>query len=107
MVQYNSQMRVLVTEGLYGTNRSELLSLAKGTFHKSPTLYGTLIHVFQSLVAEHDEFSGQGLPTNRYDRIMQQLKQPLLDALGAESAGPHQLLDKLNALHSALFVLYR
>jgi hypothetical protein len=52
-----------------------------------------------------DAFGEQGLPTSRYDQIVHQMTKPLLDTLDAQSAPPEQLLDKLNALYTALFTL--
>jgi hypothetical protein len=87
---------------LHGDNLSELLSLAREAFHQNPALYGTLIFVFQTL---GETFGEQGIPTTRYDQILHQMTKPLLDALDAQSAPSQQLLDKLNALHAALFTL--
>ena len=102
MIPPNNQMRTLLTKGLHGDNLSELLSLARKAFHQNPALYGSLIFVFQTLA---EAFGEQGLPTTRYDQILRQMTTPLLDALDAQSAPPEQLLDKLNALHTALFTL--
>src|SRR5258708_17898135 len=102
MTQHSNQIRTLITAGLYETNLLELLSLAKESFHQSPALYGTLISVFQLLIAE---YNGQGLPTDRYEQISQRLTKPLIEALDAESASPIHLLDQLNQLHSAVFML--
>jgi hypothetical protein len=80
-----------------------LLPLAEQLFHQRPVLYGALIYIFQRL---ENEYNGvQGIPTNRYNQIVQQLTQPLLDALDAEFDPPQQLLDKLNRLHEAFFAL--
>src|ERR1700747_3608599 len=100
MTPPNNQMRTLLTKGLHGDNLSELLLLAKEAFHQSPALYGTLIFVFQTLA---EVFGEQGLPPSRYDQILHQMTKPLLDALDAQSSPPQHLLDKLNALHTALF----
>jgi hypothetical protein len=80
-----------------------LLPLAEQLFHQRPVLYGSLIYVFQCLEAEYDGV--QGIPTSRYNRIVQQLTQPLLNALDAEFDPPQQLLDRLNRLHEAFFSL--
>jgi hypothetical protein len=80
-----------------------LLPLAEQLFHQRPVLYGGLIYIFQCLESEYDGV--QGIPTDRYNRIVQQLTQPLLDALDAEFDPPQQLLDKLNHLHEAFFTL--
>jgi hypothetical protein len=41
----------------------------------------------------------------RYNEIVGQLTQPLLDALDAEFDAPDELLAKLNLLHAAFFAL--
>lgn len=87
---------------MYGDNLSALLSLARESFLQNPVLYGTLFFVFQTL---RDELGEQGLPTARYNDVVQHMTQPLLDAIEAEGAPPHRLLDKLNTLHVALFAL--
>jgi hypothetical protein len=87
---------------LYVDNLSALLALARESFLQNPVLYGTLIFVFQTL---QDELGEQGLPTTRYDDVVQHMTQPLLDVIDADGAPPHQLLDKLNTLHVALFAL--
>ena len=63
-----------------------MLSLARQLFHQRPALFGTLIYIFQSLDDEYDDV--QGVPTTRYNHIVQQLTQPLLEALDANSTLP-------------------
>jgi|SRR6478752_7000884 len=102
MTSSYTEIRTLLTKGLYGDNLSVLLSLVRKSFSENPTLYGTFIFVFEKLATE---FGEQGLPTSRYEHINRQISQPLLDALDAHSASPQQLLNKLNVLHEALFAL--
>ena len=72
----------LISARLYRDNLRALLPLVRQLFHQQPVLYGTLIYIFLSL---DDEYDGvQGVPTSRYDHIVQQLTQPLLEALDAE-----------------------
>jgi hypothetical protein len=80
-----------------------MLPLTEQLFHQRPVLYGSLIYIFQRLEGEYD--CVQGIPSDRYDRIVQALTQPLVDALDAEFDSPRQLLEKLNRLHIAFFNL--
>ncbi|HEV3110522.1 MAG TPA: hypothetical protein VGY99_08510 [Candidatus Binataceae bacterium] len=103
MTPIKAQLVTLIQAGLYRNNLRALLPLARQLFHQRPALYGTLIYIFQSL---DDEYDGvQGVPTSRYNHIVQQLTQPLLDALDAEFDPALRLLEKLNALHEAFFTL--
>ena len=82
MTPIKGKIVTLISAGLYRDNLRALLPLVRQLFHQQPVLYGTLIHIFQSL---DDEYDGvQGVPTSRYDHIVQQLTQPLLEALDAE-----------------------
>jgi hypothetical protein len=100
-----TQMQELIKKGLYGVTLEALLPLARQSFERSPALYGTMIYVFASLQDIEEEYSGQGMPADRYEHIVAQLTQPLLGALDAESDSPAELLGKLNILHSAFFSL--
>jgi hypothetical protein len=71
-------------------------------FEESPTLFGSLSHVFQVLDSAYDESSGQGMPMAQYNHIAEHLTKPLLEVLDAESAGSEKLLHKLDNLHTAL-----
>jgi len=103
MTPIKSKVITLIKAGLYRDNLRTLLPLPRQLFHQRPVLYGSLIYIFQSL---DDEYDGvQGVPTSRYDQIVQQLTQPLLEALDAEFDPPRRLLEKLNALHEAFFTL--
>jgi hypothetical protein len=57
------------------------------------------------LAFRHCEAGEQGVPTTRYEDVVQHMTQPLLDAIDAEDAPPQRLLEKLNSLHVALFAL--
>jgi len=93
MTQPTAQkMGALITAGLYETNVSQLLALARESFLQSPALYGTLIGAFKTLMDEFEEYGGQWLPADCYDGIVQGLTAPLLDALHPEEASPAQLL---------------
>jgi hypothetical protein len=100
------KMRTLIEKGLYGSNLEELSSLAEQSFDQCPALYGSLLYVFKSLAAEHEKYSGQGLPVGRYNEVVGLLTQPLLEALDAEAEPPPHLLDALNSLHAALYKLW-
>jgi hypothetical protein len=103
MTPIKAQLVTLIRAGLHRNNLRALLPLAQQLFHQRPALYGTLIYIFESL---DDEYDGvQGVPTSRYDLIVQQLTQPLLDALDAEFDPAQRFLEKLNALHEAFFTL--
>ncbi len=97
-----TKIRTLIKSGLYEDNLRALLPLVKQQFHQRPVLYGSLISLLLTLI---DEFSAGQIPTVRLDHIEQQLSQPMIDALDAEFAKPEELLDKLNALHTAWFNL--
>ena len=99
-------MRALIEKGLYGSNLKELSSLAEQSFDQCPALYGSLLYVFKSLDAEHEKYSGQGLPAERYKEVVELLTQPLLAVLSADVESPGQLLDALNTLHAALYKLW-
>jgi len=60
---------------------------------------------FQWLDDEYDLYGGQGIPTSRYNHIVQHLTHPLTDALDAEFDPAAQFLDALNRLHVAFFTL--
>lgn len=67
-----------------------------------PFAQRSLVFVFQALDDESDDV--QGVPTSRYNHIVQQLTQPLLEP-GRGFDPPRELLEKLNALHEAFFTL--
>ena len=103
MTPIKGKIVTLISAGLYRDNLRALLPLVRQLFHQQPVLYGTLIYIFLSL---DDEYDGvQGIPTSRYDHIVQQLTQPLLEALDAEFDPPRRLLEKLNELHQAFYTL--
>jgi hypothetical protein len=83
-----------------------LSSLAEQSFDQCPALYGSLLYVFKSLDAEHEKYSGQGLPAARYNEVVELLTQPLLAVLDADVESPQHLLDVLNTLHAALYRLW-
>src|SRR5258708_12174221 len=99
MTQHSNQIRTLITAGLYETNLLELLSLAKESFHQSPALYGTLISVFQLLIAE---YNGQGFPTDRYEQIPQRLTKPLIEPPDPDSSSPIPFPYQFNTLPPSL-----
>jgi hypothetical protein len=101
MTPIKGKIITLISAGLYRDNL--LLPLVRQLFHQRPVLYGTLIYIFQSLDDEYDDV--QGVPASRYDHIVQQLTQPLLEALDAEFDPPRRLLEKLNELHQAFYTL--
>jgi hypothetical protein len=103
MAPIKAQLVKLIQAGLYRNNLQALLPLARQLFHQRPALYGTLIYIFQWLDDEYDDV--QGVPASRYNHIVQHLTQPLLEALDAEFDPAPRLLEKLNALHEALFTL--
>ncbi|MGA7873089.1 MAG: hypothetical protein WCA22_19545, partial [Candidatus Binatus sp.] len=92
----------LIKSGLYETNLRELLQLVEQHFFQRPALYGSLISLLQALI---DEFSSGHISAARLKHIEQNLTQPMLDALAAESAPPQTLLNALNALHTAWYNL--
>jgi hypothetical protein len=79
-----------------------LLRLVEQHFFERPALYGSLISLLQALI---EEFSPGHIDTARLTHIEQNLTQPMLDALAAESGPPQQLLNALNELHSAWYKL--
>jgi hypothetical protein len=75
MTPIKAQLVTLIRAGLYRNNPRARLRLARQLFHQRPALYDTLIHIFQSL---DDEYDGvQGVPTRRYDHLVQEITQPL------------------------------
>ena len=99
-------MRALIENGLYASNLEELSSLSEQSFDQCPALYGSLLYVFKSLDAEHEKYSGQGLPADRYNEVVKLLTEPLLAALDADADSPAHMLKTLNNLHAALYKLW-
>jgi len=79
-----------------------LLQLVRQHFFERPALYGSLISLLQSLIGE---FANGHIDAVLLNHIEQTLTQPMLDALAAESAPSHTLLNALNALHTAWYKL--
>ncbi|SRR5260370_29811772 len=103
MTPIKGKIITLISAGLYRDNLRALLPLVRQLFHQRPVLYGTLTYIFQSLDDEYDALGG--IPPTRYDQVVQQRTQPLLEALDAEFDPPRRLLEKLNELHQAFFTL--
>jgi hypothetical protein len=97
-----TKIQNLINSGLYEDNLRELLQLVKQNFFDSPALCGSLISILLSLIEEF----GQGhISTILLNYYQQNLTQPMLDALAAESASSQMLLNALNALHTAWYKL--
>jgi hypothetical protein len=97
-----TKIQNLINSGLYEDNLRELLQLVKPNFFDNPALCGSLISILLSLIEEF----GQGhVSTVLLNYFQQNLTQPMLDALAAESGPPQTLLNALNNLHSAWYKL--
>jgi hypothetical protein len=97
-----TKIQDLIKSGLYEDNLRELLQLVKHNFFDSPAPYGSLISILLSLI---DEFGQGHINTNLLNYYQQNLTQPMLVALAAESSPPQTLLNALNNLHSAWYKL--
>ena len=97
-----TKIQNLIKSGLYEDNLRELLQLVKQHFFESPALCGSLISLLRSLI---DEFGAGHIDAVLLKYFEQNLTQPMLNAVAAESAPPHSLLKALNELHSAWYKL--
>ena len=98
-----TQLRDLIVQGLTADNLRASLRLARQLFYGRPTLYGSLIPIFESVLAEYDDFDA--IDANRFAEINRDLVPWLLGAIDAEFDPPGALLVKLDELHKAWFVL--
>jgi len=80
----NQEIVRLVTAGLHENNLRQLVRLCEGASGQNPTLYVTLALVFSSLA---EEYAGQAIPSERYERINVALQKPILDLI-ASAGGP-------------------
>ena len=58
-------------------------------FDQKPSLYGTLAFIFQDLA---EEYENQAIPMERYRKILDSMRQPILDLLAAEGKSPEAFL---------------
>src|SRR5690349_13156290 len=104
MTTPRDQIRALVTSDLaLAVNLRALSQLANQLFHQRPVLYGSLARLFDALLGEYDDYDA--IPTDRADRIRQDLTAPILGAIDAEFDPPAKLLEKLNDLYRTWFAL--
>lgn len=99
----NEQVYQLVQEGLYQENLSRLVRLCSTLFSENPSLYGTLIFIFNSLAEEYDN---QGITQDRYQFIINSVQQPILTLLQAQEK-PEIFLERLNQVFRGFHELRR
>ena len=76
------EVRALIQKGLHEENLVRLTRLCRTLFADAPSLYGTLIYIFESFAQEYDN---QGIPMARYELIIKSIQQPLLMLLQDEN----------------------
>lgn len=86
------QIRNIIRQGLYEDNLRKLVPLCKGLLTESPSLYGTLIYVCESLAYEYDN---QGITVERSNLVEKTLKESLLNLLEDEE-DPSLFVECLN-----------
>ena|SRR5688500_11538240 len=91
----------LIRAGLYQDNLRELISLCKAYLTQSPSLYGSLILIFESLA---DEYDNQGISVERYKLILERIQGPILLLL-EEEGNSSRFVKRLDAVFEAFAIL--
>lgn len=92
----------LVQEGLQYDNLLRLIEICGKLFEESPPVFGVLALIFQALA---EEYNGQAISSERYERIISLLRPPLLELLHSERNHSGDLLAKLTNLHKAFWAI--
>lgn len=96
-----AEVRTLVQHGLHEENLRKLIQICKALHNESPSCYGSLILIFESLAEEYDS---QGITATRYGLIVQQIQSPILLLLEEEN-NPTIFMARLDDVFKAFATL--
>ncbi len=94
----------LIEQGLHQDNLEELIEECEVLLDSSPALYGALVFIFEKLADEYDD---QCITAERYQEILETLKQPLINLLEADTSPAKTILEKLNQVMLSFYQLRR
>jgi hypothetical protein len=91
----NEEIRRVLAGGLHADNLRELNRLCLEHFDESPTVYGSLITIFDSIINEYD---GQAITVERARAVDAALLRPIELLLNADSRNPDSVLSRLDVV---------